>query len=286
MGMSGVSTLDRDFIWSGEISDRADALAAVKPSGRFDVLGQPFLVPTREDYTKAFMRCGLLDRAGQLADSPECIALAQAHWHLTGNTGCVFAAHMSGLRAETGWETVVLAERGDVKEDAEAVAAAVHPRLTDPAADVVSVVIPHGDEAQYVADLVHRLGELPGWGLSDYGTESDPDHGELVLLGLRNDVEFGFVAEVLGFGPLAGYANTRRAPFTELAIRAKPPAKRRRDKRAFMAQVNIPHLASDEVGLWWSQTQANRRARLSPSQDARGKARVSFALPRDTWGER
>lgn len=286
--MLEVSSGKDDFVWSGELSGYAESLAGVKASGRFDVLGQPFLVPTREDYAEAFQRAGLLEaaEAEHLAKSPECVAVAQAHWHSTGSTGCVFAAHMSGLREETGWETVVLSARGSAKQDAEAVALAVHPRLTDPAADVISVVIPHGDEASYVVELVQRLGALPGWSLSTHGIEEDPDHGELALIGLRNDVEFEFVAEVLGFGPFAYYANTRQAPFTEFAIRAKPPSKRRRDKRAFMAHVDIPHLAKDEVGLWWSQTEANRRARLSPSQDARGKAKVSVALPRELWDEK
>jgi hypothetical protein len=275
----------QDYRWQSELSAYAEALAGIKPSCQYFALGQPFLVPTRDDYAEAFARAGVLAAGDELAGSPELVAASQAHWHSVGSNGCVFAAHMSALRDESGWETYVLADRGSPRADAQALAHLVHPRLTAPEAEVVSVVIPHGDEAAYVAALVGRLGEMPGWAVSVEGSEIDSEHGKLVRLGLRNDVEFGFVAEVLGFGAHGAYANTRRAPFTELAVRAKAPRKRPQDKRAFMAHVDIPGLEKYEFSLWWRQTEANRRARIEPSQDERGKARVTVVLPKTIWEE-
>ena len=136
--------------------------------------------------------------------------------------------------------------------------------------------------------VVHRIGRDDGTDRSTGDSlrrlEDDPELGRLVRLGLRVTVEFGYSSEVLGFGPYAGLAYSRQAPFTEVAIRAKPPRKPRRDKRAFMAHVDIfPPLDNPEMKEWWDQTEENRRRRLGVGHDARGKARVVFALPEQDW---
>jgi hypothetical protein len=238
--------------------------------------------PAATTTRKRFVRLG---EGEHIVAQPELVAAAQAHWHADGNNACVFAAHMSAARELNGWETYVLADRGDARADAEALHALWSGRVLAPEAEVVSVLLPHGDPASYLAGLLRRLSELPSWSVSDHGQEDDPLFGTLQRVGLHVTVEFDFASEVLGFGPYAALGYTRRAPFTELAIRAKPPRKRRRDLRAFMAQVEIPGLEQDEFGLWWTQTKANRAARLGSEHDERAKARVTFALPTDTWEE-
>jgi hypothetical protein len=145
------------------------------------------------------------------------------------------------------------------------------------------VIIPHGDEPDYIARLLHRLRQLPSWTVTDEGQEDDDELGSLQRLGLRVGVEFNFSSEVLGFGPHAAFGYTRRAPFTELALRAKQPRKRPSHMRAFMAQIVIPGLDNATFGNWWEQTKANRAARVGAEHNDRAKARVAFALPLDAW---
>lgn len=216
---------------------------------------------------------------------PELVAASQAHWHAAGNNACVFASHMSEYREENGWETIVLEARGSRVADAEALAMLVMPRLLAPEAEVVSVVLPHIIAIEDVAAVLRRLEQLPAWSVTDEGEEDDDVYGKLVRLGLRVEVEFGFLSEVLGFGPFEIFGGTRRAPFTELAIRAKPPTKRPRDRRAFVAHYRIPGLTNYDTNVWWQQTKSSRAARLGPDHDERAKARVTVPLPKAIWTE-
>lgn len=271
--------------WTGEVSDYASAFEALQRSLSFEVSGMPFSVPARSDYEQAFRAESLIGDSETLADHRELIAAAQAHWHSDGNNACVFAAHMSSERARVGWETYVLADHGDPAADAGALHTLWSNRILAPEAEVVSVLIPHADDVGHIVGLLRRLEQLPSWAVTDEGQEEDDEFGTVQRLGLRVDVEFGFSSEVLGFGPYAAYGYTRRAPFTELALRAKAPRKRPKHRRAFMAQVMIPGLDTADFGNWWEQTKASRAARVGAEHNDRAKARVAFALPLSAWHE-
>ena len=272
------------FRWNEEVSGYAAVLDGVTPSQRLTVEGTRFDVPTRADYEAALRQAGVLGAGEGWVERPELVAAVQAHWHAGGDDPCVFAQYMSTRRDVHGWETFVLADHGSVAADADAVDELTTERVAAPEAEVVSVLLPHGDSPAYLAGLLARLALLDAWEVCDEGAEDDPELGRLVRLGLRVKVEFGYGSEVLGFGPYAGLAYSRQAPFTELAIRAKPPRKPRRDKRAFMAHVDIfPPLDNPDMKEWWDRTEQNRRGRLGERHDARGKARVVFALPGEEW---
>jgi hypothetical protein len=280
-----VATPGGKFRWEGEVEDYKDAFDVLRPSLILEVNGTSFSVPSREDYTEAFLNKGHLVPEEDLTAHSELVAAAQAHWHRDGNNSCVFAAQMSAERDPNGWESYVMGNQGSPQKDADAIHALWSQRLVDPYAEIVSVIIPHGDEPEYVAALLRRLSTLPSWQITDQGQESDEAFGLLQKLGLLVTVEFDYLSEVLGFGPHGAFAHTRRAPFTELAIRAKHPRKRRTGRRAFMAQVDIPGLAPDEFGAWWGQTKANRASRVGSKHDDRAKARVTFAIPASAWEE-
>lgn len=271
------------YEWRGETKDHAAALTGLFATGEHVVLGQSFAIPTREDYGSAYRASGALGEEEELADRPELVAAAQAHWHAAGHNACVFAAHMSAGRDDNGWQTLVLGEGASPADVAVALARAVAPLLVAAEAEVVSVLLPHLSAPADMALLLRRLEQLPSWSISDEGEEEDDQHGTVVRLGVRVLVDFGFLSEVLGFGPCAEYGATRRAPFTELLIRAKPPTKRPRHRRAFVAHYQIPGLGSHETGQWWAQTTSNRIARLGPDHNDRAKARVTVALPKMTW---
>lgn len=272
------------FEWTGEVSEYAAALATVTPSRRLAVDGVDFVVPTRADYERALREAGVLGDGEGWPQRPDLVAAVQAHWHADGHDPCVFAQHMSARRDAHGWETFVLVDHGSASADADALDALCARRLSAPEAEVVSVLVPHGESPAYLVGVLARLAALDAWEVCDEGCEDDPALGRLVRLGLRVTVEFGYSSEVLGFGSYAGLAYSRQAPFTELAIRAKPPRKPRRDKRAFMAHVDIfPPLDNPDMKEWWDRTEENRRRRLGLGHDARGKARVVFALPEQAW---
>ncbi len=277
-------TIVTDFTWIGQVDDHPE-LAAVRPTGEHRVLGQRFAVAGAADYEVALREAGVLAPDRPLAADPRLVAAVQAHWHAEGNNACVFASHMSEFREVNGWETVVLASRGAIDRDAAALSNVVMPRLIAPEVEVISVLLPHVVALPDLAALLRRLGELPAWSLTDEGEEDDPQHGRIARIGLRVEVEFAFLSEVLGFGPFGVFGATRRAPFSELAIRAKPPTKRPRDKRAFVAHYRIPGLTNYDTNLWWQQTKSNRAARLGPDHDERAKARVTLALPKGMWME-
>lgn len=275
--------------WTGEPDEYADTLADLTPTACYQTEGQSFEVPTREDYHVALRDAGALRAGETIAFHAELTAAVQAHWHAGGHNACVFAADLSGTRAQSGWETHVLEYREDwggvaAQEIAEAIAELCRPRLLDPAVEVVSAILPQLEDELALAGVVWHLGSLPDWDLRELGIVEVTDLGEVVLLGVRAKVELDHWAEILGFGRFPGQANTRLAPFTELAIRAKEPARPRSNRRAYMADIEMD-LDKIEFGQWWHETVRQRAERLGAEQDARGKARVTYALDRAAWEE-
>ena len=106
-------------------------------------------------------------------------------------------------------------------------------------------------------------------------SDDSPEDGA-ARLGVRVAVEFDHWSEVLGFGEFALQPNTRLAPFTELAIRAKAPPRPRRSHRAYMADIAVD-VEQVEFGSWWHETKREPAARLAPDQDTRGKAQRSVS---------
>lgn len=271
------------FRWTDEPSDFSDALAGMHASGRYGVEGRTFEIPTREDYELALTAAGAISRDDRIVDHPELAAAAQAHWHAGGNNGCVFATALSARRVDSGWETYVLQRPvDDPAAAADAIDALCRPRIAAPEVEVVSVVMPALDDADALASLLWRLSELEDWSVGERGVEDVDGIGNVVLIGVRAKVELGHWAEVLGFGRFAGQGNTRLAPFTELAIRAKEPSRPRRNQRAYMADIEMD-LDNVEFGRWWHDTERQRAERLGAAQDARAKARVTFALEQAAW---
>lgn len=278
-----------DTHWPADGGAFAAIFDDVTPTLVYRVLGQVFRVPSRGDYEQAFVRAGLLERGMDIASFPELVAAAQADWHGGGHNACAFAAYMSSRRDEVGWRTVVVGQRADAAADAAAVHAALDPTYQAPEVEVVSIVLPYVTTAEQVAALVSAMARHEAWSVTDNGTETDPDLGQLVRLGLTVDLgiccgpEFPFLSEVLVFGPIATFGRTRWAPFFEIAVRVKPPRKRPRHRRAFMAHVLIPGLEYSEMRDWGRQTKAQRTARLGADHDKRAKARVAVTLPQSAW---
>jgi hypothetical protein len=272
----------KDYCWTGELAPFADLFARIEPSGTYrSVLRdveRDFAVATRQDYETALQKEGRLGDDAALADAPHLVAAVQAHWHAAGNTGCRFAMYLSEHRARFGWESWVMGDRDGAVAYAGAIDERVRERLEPAEVDVISLLLPYVEDPEELGDIVRALGELENWKVSDQGQESDPQHGDLQLLGLSLAIELEHWSEVLGFGPAAPLANTRRAPFTELAIRAKAPARPRvSNHRAYMADIEVD-LERDTMKAWWSETEQRRAERLGDDHEARGKARVTTVV--------
>jgi hypothetical protein len=271
----------RDYRWTGEIAPFATVFDCLRPSSSYRAVlkGVPhdFDVATRSDYEAVLHASGSLPDGAALVDHPELVAVVQAHWHAAGNNGCHFAMHLSEHRERFGWETWVMADRGSPATTADAIAETTQQRLEPVEVDVLSFVLPHIETPRALGDVVRSLGGRAGWKLVE---NADPRDGDLALLGLSVGIDLGHWSEILGFGPGAPLAHTRRAPFTELAIRAKPPRRARRNHRAYMADVPL-NQDSATIRLWGDATERCRAERLGDEQDARGKARVTTVVQID-----
>lgn len=263
--------------WSGLLDEVATSLA-------YTVDGAEFQVSTRDDYVAAFRGSGALGADEDIRRRPELVIAAQGHWHAAGHTGCVFAVYLSEQRDAHGWESYA-SDNGDPAALAATIDELVVPRLAAPETEVVSLLLPFINDAQALAPVLHRLDDMENWEVRELDTENDDELGALICLGIRTRVEFDHWSEVLGFGALAGQARTRLAPFTELAIRAKPPSRPRpRKKRAYMADIEVPFETKEMMDMW-EQTRVQRTVRLGVDHDTRGKAKVSFVMEQSIWGE-
>ena len=262
-------------------------------------LGQEpaILRPTAEDYAACLREGGHLPGDDSLDDHPLLVAQAQAHWHSSSFNGCVFSAFLSDHRTTHRWDTYVIENAGSPAANASVVAELVQRGLDDVEVEIVSVIAPFVEDTRELAELVAALREHAGWAVDEVGEETDSEHGELVRLGIRvvvrppavTTAEQDHNSEVLGFGPQHTGARTRRAPFTELAVRAKSPDRPKTHRRAHMAQVMLfdqdVKVGSARIAQWGAETNQLRGAILGEDHQERGKAKVSFTIPRDQWRE-
>jgi hypothetical protein len=273
-----------DF-WQGHLAEITTLLGDLAKSGSCEGTGGSFEFPSRDDYAAALRVNGALAEGANLEQDPRLAAIAQAHWHLCGSNSCTFASFLSEQREEYGWETHVITDCEDPRQLAEQIAEITATRLPEPEIEVISILLPELDQEADLGATLRRLSGRSEWEIREEGKETDNELGELMRIGVRTAVEFDHWSEVLGFGSFPAQANTRLAPFTELAIRAKPPKRpRRRSHRAFMADIDVD-LESETFEAWWHMTVAERARRLASDQDRRGKAKVTFVLRNAAWVE-
>lgn len=276
-----MTVAEEDYRWGGEIEPFADVFAGLRPTGSYSTIrdGVPhqFEVALRADYEAVLRTAGRLAGDEALEHCPELVAAVQAHWHAAGNNGCRFAMYLSEHRQRFGWETWVMARRSTI-ETAEAIAELARERIDPVDVDVLSVLLPYVNTAATLGEVVRMLGDQNGWLLVEGG---DPSDRNVSLLGLTIGIEHGYRSEILGFGHGDVLAYTRRAPFTELAIRAKPPRNAREDRRAFMAHVPLD-VDGITSGRWGTETKRSRAERLGDEHHARGKAKWTTVVQRPT----
>lgn len=163
-----------------------------------------YTFPTREDYLARYTVGG---RADELDE--ETVAIIQRDWHQRGQNGCVFAMHAARKLNARQWRYEVHASVDDIEELHRSIRAAVD----DPHNEILSLIFPSVDCRADVNELVHIALTVGFYRTADLA----PGSG---LVGLRYRIDDA-ESWVVGFAPLATLPPTRRAPFTELAVRTK-----------------------------------------------------------------
>lgn len=270
--------------WLGSTADISGALEQLTVTDSYEARDAVLPLVCRADYTAAMRAAGLIGGKEDLAERPLLAAAAQAHWHAIGSNGCTFASFLSKRRAEYGWETYILYDASDARDLTSAIVEVFKQRQTEPEVEVVSILLPDLDDETLLSALLARLAGQADWDVLPQGREENEALGPLVRIGVRALVEFDHWSEVLGFGRFAAQPNTRLAPFTEMAVRAKPPSRHRLNQRAYMADIDMG-FERDKFRAWWRETGENRLRRLGAAQDLRGKAKVTFCLRESVWNE-
>lgn len=225
---------------------------------------------TRDDY---LAYCTVDGQPDEL--DAETIAAIQRDWHRRGQNGCIFAMHAARKLTARQWRYDVHAS----VEDIELLRRSIRTAIDDPHNEILSLVFPNIECRADVSELV-RVALAVGFFQA----------GELTagsgLVGLRYricDVE----SWVVGFAPLVTLPLTRRAPFTELAIRTK--TKRGPIHPDLNNEMSQAHLADVELGFGAAVVESliskskTRTTRILGGESARckahgAKAKVTYDL--------
>lgn len=202
------------------------------------------------------------------------IVATQLEFFQKNKTGCAFAAFAARNPVYYGWRHVVLsATPSDIDT-------ALDEAMGDESTTTISLIFP---QITSIAELQNFVDDVIGK-CSTLWIEQDQEWDDRRCVGIRGKVS-GCSSWVTGFGPFTCLPNTRRAPFTELALRVKPRPHFKFVMKA--AQAGTIHLADmDLLGIseccfrrmWDASTYRVKRLLGAPA-DLKSAAKTTFALP-------
>jgi hypothetical protein len=163
-----------------------------------------YTFPSREDYLAYYAPQGVISDL----DSATVIAI-QRDWHMRGQNGCVFAMHAARKLSLRQWRYEV----HDWPEDPLVIRQSISTAVADPINEILSLLFP-------AIDCVHGVNALTDVALHAGCYPSASSESQPKIIALRYPIG-GAESWVVGFAPLSTLPPTRRAPFTELAIRTK-----------------------------------------------------------------
>jgi hypothetical protein len=224
-----------------------------------------------------------LGRGRHSGDRATLIALAQRDWHVRGQTGCLFARLAARDAGSLRWHHVVSEYAGRSVSGASDVDAQVRRAVDDDGIQVVSVVLPAVRDGRTAVSAIRGLAASTPFRLA----KDTVDEGRLHLH-LRYPVGTGtgesVEAWVMAFAPFDFVPNTRRAPYFELAVRAKE--KPARMFHRLNQDRSVAHLADVELEMperhWedrWHSTLRRTRMILGGEPDAVSAAKSTLAVP-------
>lgn len=256
----------------------------------------------RKAYVDALMAQRLIKSENELLRRHDLVGEVQRVWHARAEQGCRFAAVLSkrdevhDRMDDVGWFQIVVTGVSDRFWSSKALldlngqVGRLARRVKT--AQALSLIFPAITRPDALVRLIKAIGALPGWTLevppADEGVK--PPLDDLMLhVGLRYQVTAECRSYALGLGPFDFLPRTRRSPFTEIALVAKPsrgtsksPRLKRTAHEAHLAYMNIDWLEAPAFEKLIDSTSAHR-LRLLGAQDPSAKARVTFRVPAAAW---
>lgn len=256
----------------------------------------------RKAYVGALIAQGLIADEDELLRRHDLVGEVQRQWHSRYEQGCRFAAVLSvrndarDRMDDVGWFQIVVTGVGDdlwspgALPDLNAQVRRLARRVK--AAQAMSLIFPAVTQPVTLVRLIREIGSLPGRVLeappADEGVKPPLD-AAMLHLGLRYEVADGCRAYALGLGPFDFFPPTRRSPFLEIALVAKPargtsksPRLKRTAHEAHLAYMNIDWLEAPAFERLFDSTRELRR-KLLGGDDPSAKARVTFSVPATIW---
>lgn len=256
----------------------------------------------RRAHVGALIKQGFIKSENELLRKHDLVGETQRLWHARSEQGCRFAGVLSqrdenrDSMDDVGWFQIVVTGVGDrhwsrnALLDLNAQVERLARRVK--AAQAMSLIFPAITGPDALVRLIREIGALPRWTLEvppDDERVKPPLDDTMLHIGLRYEISSGCRSYALGLGPFAFFPRTRRAPFTEIALVAKPAQGasqssrlKRTEHEAHLAYMNIDWLDAPAFEKLIDSTSAHR-LRLLGGQNPSAKARVTFALPVAIW---
>jgi hypothetical protein len=272
MDESGMPTLVRQ-----EDADPAVLRALARMPGTV-TLGQR-RYPTPADYRQAISECA----SGAGLQSSD-YATAQRAWFLRGQSGCVFARFAAMKEAGIGWDYIVWGGQLDhlTLQVVNRIDDLVQEATEDDETQVVSVLLPTVETGADALAVVDAL--VAG---TSFWVERELIFDDRLVVYLRRSISGDgqdVQAWVMAFGPFGFIPNTRRAPFFELVIRAKPKPdwifERLNPDRAAAHLADVPLVMPPRH--WehrWQSTLRKTREILGHEPNEVSSARATISVP-------
>lgn len=241
--------------------------------------------PNRSDYEQVAEKQERPNAEAAWSD-PSFAAAVMRHWHMTGQTGCLFARRLADVASHGQWQTAVFAgeSREELDESIRSADLILREAIESSECEIVSLLFPDVVKIDGLRAVCDLLVEHTGITIAE-DCLSDGTTTVAMRLDLTGD---GTLAWVMAFGPLDAWPPTRRAPVLEFAIRVKPkPSELFRElnqdpSAAHLADTD-PQLSEDQMEKVFERTKLATRDVLGSTPDRRSAAKTTFSFPAGEW---
>lgn len=244
--------------------------------------------PNRDDFVRCLIDLGEIQSLEDLIERrPELIAEIMHHWVAAGQTGCRFAKRLASMPDEARWLTAIFPWQhppSDFAEYASRLCAGTQPEF-----ELVQLTFPRIETPEDVCRIVDSLCTEPTW--RSHVSDTNDGYADLALRWVLPDD--AHVSWALGFAPFPSMPFTRRAPFTSIVLRNRPPGFEPPDPKVDEGRLAV-HLAhvpdllesEEERAAYWRTSQRDRAELLGDEATTSAKAKVTFRVPRHLAAQR
>lgn len=254
------------------------------PQGLTDTLRQvrfAGLAPTRAEYESHLRAEGFIGSSENLLDRPDIALAIYRDWQRRDRVACVFARliALNSERYDIAWEVLpTRVDPSNVESAASKVTSVVEPAKGQE--EAVTVLLPGLEDPESLVSLCKALGQCPSWKVSALFNPSDRLGRVYVRLTTR--LAPNVDSEVLGVAPFEFLPPTRVAPITALHIRTKTEGAKPRGYKS-SDKSHLADIAWPDDQFW--EASCKQRADVLGGDDSAARARITFAVPQDLWGE-